>query len=208
MSSLAQTYWFPLYTFIRREGYSAHDAEDLVQGFVAKLIEKRYLVDVEPAKGRFRSFLLASLRHYLSNQRDHDRAAKRGGQQRILALDQLDAEARYQLEPATDLTPERLFQRRWVLALLDQAFKRLRDDYARAGRSDVYETLKPVLQADPDVPTYAKLGKQLGLSETAVKVAVHRLRARYRQILRDEVAQTVTADADLDAELNDLLNCL
>lgn len=208
MSSLAQTYWFPLYGFIRREGYSAQDAEDLTQEFITKLIEKQYLADVDPTKGRFRSFLLASLRHFLSNQRDRDLAAKRGGRHRFIALDQLDAEARYQLEPATDLTPERLFDRRWALALLDQVLNRLGDDYARTGRADVYETLKPVLQADPDAPTYAQLGKRLAMSETAIKVAVHRLRARYRQILRDEVAQTVAADADLDAELSDLLNCL
>ncbi len=208
LSSLAQTYWYPLYSFIRHQGCPAQDAEDLTQEFIAKLIEKQYLADVDPAKGRFRSFLLASLRHFLSNQRDHDRAAKRGGHNKLIALDQLDAEARYRLEPSTEMTPERLFDRRWALALLDRVLQRLRDDYVRSGRAKVYEALKPVLQADPDVPTYAKLGKQLAMSETAIKVAVHRLRTRYRQLLRDEVAQTVAADADLDAELNDLLNCL
>lgn len=205
---LLQSYWYPMYSFIRREGYPPQDAEDLTQEFVAKLIEKQYLADVDPAKGRFRSFLLASLRHFLSNQRDHDRALKRGGGRKVIALDGLDAEARYQLEPVTDLTPERLFDRRWALALLDRVLKRLRDDYARTGRANVYDALKPVLQADPDAPTYAKLGKQLTMTETAVKVAVHRLRTRYREMLREEVAQTVAADADLDAELKDLLNCL
>jgi RNA polymerase sigma factor (sigma-70 family) len=208
MSSLAHTYWFPLYGFVRRQGYSAQDAEDLTQEFIARLIEKQDLADIDPAKGRFRSFLLASLRHFLSNQRDRERAIKRGGDRNLIALDQMDAEARYQLEPATDVTPERLFDRRWALALLDQVFRRLRDDYARTGRTGVYDALKPVLLADPDVPTYAILGQQLAMSETAIKVAVHRLRTRFRQLLREEVAQTVAADADLDAELNDLLNCL
>lgn len=208
MASLAQTYWYPMYSFVRREGYGAADAEDLVQEFVATLIEKQYLADVDPAKGRFRCFLLASLRHFLSNQRDHDRAVKRGGGQKVIALDQLSAEARYQLEPATDVTPERLFVRRWTLALLDRVLGRLREDYVRTGRGDVYEALKPVLQCDPDAPTYLKLGQQLAMSETAIKVAVHRLRARYRELLREEVAQTVADDTDLDAELKELLDCL
>ena len=127
---------------------------------------------------------------------------------KVIALDALDAEARYQLEPATDITPERLFDRRWALALLEHVLQHLRDDYARTGRTQVYDALKPVLLSDPDVPTYARLGKQLAMSETAVKVAVHRLRTRFGQLLRDEVAQTVAEDADLDAEMHDLLNCL
>lgn len=208
VASLASAYWFPLYSFIRRQGYSAEDAEDLTQEFITRIIEKQDLASVDPSKGRFRSFLLVSLRHFLSNQRDRQRAAKRGGGHKVIALDGLDAEARYQLEPATNLTPQRLFDRHWALALLENVLKRLRDDYARTGRAQVYDALKPVLLCDPDAPTYAKLGKQLAMSETAIKVAVHRLRGRFGQLLRDEVAQTVAEDADLDAEMHDLLNCL
>ena len=208
LEELARSYWFPLYAFIRRQGRSAAQAEDLAQEFFARLLEKKYLADVDRSKGKFRSFLLASLKHFLANERDRSRALKRGGGAPLLALDALDAEARYALEPADTLTAERLFDRRWALAVLDQVMARLRRDYADSGRLALYAALKDCLARGTSALNYAQLADALGMTQWAVKVAAHRLRRRYRDLLRSEIAQTVDSPRQVEEEIAYLLNCL
>jgi RNA polymerase sigma-70 factor (ECF subfamily) len=206
LNELAQTYWFPLYAFLRRNGHNPAEAEDLVQGFFARLLEKNALASVDQAKGKFRSFLLASLKNFTANQRDHAHAAKRGGTQKILPLDAADAESRYALEPAHNLTPDRLFERRWALALLDNVLAQLRHDYAKRNQSQLFAALESHL-VGPAPDTYAALAQELAISESALKVAAHRLRKRYRDLLRQEVAQTLPAPAD-PAQINEELRAL
>jgi RNA polymerase sigma-70 factor (ECF subfamily) len=209
LDDLLRLYWFPLYAYLRRRGLSAHDAQDTTQSFLASLLERESLFDLYPARGKFRSFLLAALSHFLSNQRDHDAARKRG-RARTLSFDALSAEARYALEPADTLTPDRLFERRWALALLDQAVARLRAHHAAAGQAALFEALKPALTGD-DAQPYGAIAQSLGMSEGAVKVAAHRLRKRYRETLRGLVADTlggVPDKAAIDEEIAALLGCL
>jgi RNA polymerase sigma-70 factor (ECF subfamily) len=209
LQRLCETYWFPLYAFARRQGFHAEDAEDIVQGFFASLLEHNGLARVDRAKGRFRSFLLASLRHYISNFRDHRTAQKRGGGQELVSLDAAAAEERYHLEPADDgLTPERAFDRQWALALLDRALGRLRDEHAAADKTAHFAALQETLTGDRVAGGYAVLGAKLHMSEGAVKVAVHRLRQRYRDILREEVAATTSSPGEDEDELKTLLDAL
>ena len=207
MAQLAQAYWFPLYSFVRRQGNSPEDAEDLTQEFIARLLERHFLDQVDPGRGRFRWFLMACMRHFLSNEYDRRKAQKRGGR-KVVSFDAMTAEARYRAEPATSLTPEKLFDRSWALELLGRALERLKDQYIRSGHLEVYEALKHTLQGDSNAPTYATIGRRLEMNPVAVKVAACRLRTRYRELLRDELAQTVCSEADLDSELNDLLQSL
>jgi RNA polymerase sigma-70 factor (ECF subfamily) len=208
LEELAQAYWFPLYAYVRRQGRSAAEAEDLTQGFFARLLEKKSLAAADPEKGKFRSFLLASLKNFLANEWDKSVSLKRGGGRPLIALDALGAEARYALEPADDLTPERLFERRWALAVLDQVLVRLEKEYRDRQAAEVFEALKGCLAAESDTSAYAAVGRRLGMTEGAVKVAAHRLRKRYRDLLREEIAQTV-ATADLvDEEIRYLLGRL
>ena len=208
MEELARTYWFPLYAFIRRQGSAPEQAEDLTQEFFARLLEKEYLCGVDRAKGKFRSFLLASVKHFLSNERDKARAKKRGGGVLHLSLDTADAETHYRAEPADDMTPERLFERRWALAVLDQVLDRLRREYTDQGKAATFDALKGSLAGETDAPAYAHVAQRLGTTEGAVKVTAHRLRKRYREILRDEIAQTVSAPELVDEEIRYLLRCL
>lgn len=208
LAKLSQAYWFPIYSFIRRQGHSPQDAEDLTQEFVTRLIEKNYLAEIDASKGRFRSFLLACLRHFLSNEYDRVKAQKRGGGKRLIELDALAAESRYQMEPATHLSPDRLFDRRWAIELLDRTLSALREDYAARGQATLFEGLRHVLQGDSGNPDQATLAQQLGMTAGAVKVAISRLRSRYRELLRQEVAQTVSTDDELRAEMGELLACL
>jgi RNA polymerase sigma factor (sigma-70 family) len=211
LSELCGAYWFPLYAFVRRQGCGAVEAEDLTQEFFARLLEKNYLAAVDPAKGRFRSFLLVAMRHFLLNEWAKARAVKRGGGRRLLALDALDAEARYAAEPPDDLTPERLYERRWALAVLEGVLDRLRTEYSRAGKADLFETLKGCLTAEAAAPTHAEAARRLGMTEAAVRVAAHRLRRRYRDLLREEIAQTVADPrdaAEIEDEIGYLLRCL
>ncbi|MGV3531604.1 MAG: RNA polymerase sigma factor [Chthoniobacteraceae bacterium] len=200
-------YWYPLYTFLRRSGHSPHDAEDLTQAFLSDLIERSALVSVDPVKGRFRSFLIASLKNFLSHERERARALKRGGGVPLVELDALAAEERYAMEPSHALTPDRLFDRRWALTVLERALARVRSDYEDRGASDVFALLSPLLTGGGTAP-YAELGAQLGMTEGAVKVAAHRLRQQYRDALRNEVAETVTGPTEVSAELRDLLAAL
>jgi RNA polymerase sigma-70 factor (ECF subfamily) len=209
LDDLLRLYWFPLYAYLRRRGLSPHDAQDTTQSFLASLLERDALFALSPARGKFRSFLLAALSHFLSNQRDHDAAHKRGRAQ-TLSFDALSAEARYALEPADTLTPDRLFDRRWALALLDHALAQLQSSYADAGQAALFDALKPALTGDDALP-YAAIGQGLGMTEGAVKVAAHRLRKRYRDTLRALVADTLGDAPDkaaVDEEIAALLRCL
>jgi len=208
LEQLIRAYWFPLYAYLRRQGRPAGQAEDLVQEFLMRLLERKDLARVDRAKGRFRSFLLACLKHFLANEHDKAQALKRGGGLRVIALDALDAEARYALEPADKMTPERLFDRRWALAVLDQVLNRLREEYVSAGKEPFYEAIKDCLAPDRDRLSYSQIAPRLGMTQGALKVAVHRMRRRYRELLRDEIAQTVDSPGQIDDEIAYLLDCL
>jgi RNA polymerase sigma-70 factor (ECF subfamily) len=207
LAALCAAYWYPLYAFIRREGHSAHEAADLAQGFFARLLENDGLVGVDRRKGRFRSFLIASCKHFLSNERDRARTLKRGGGRQLLTIDARDAEGRYVREPAHALTPERLFDRRWALTLLDHVLDRLGEELASEGKGPLFEALKPALMGERSMP-HAQLAEELGMTEGAVRVAAHRLRTRYRELLRDEIAQTLDDPDDVDDEIRDLFASL
>jgi RNA polymerase sigma factor (sigma-70 family) len=208
LAVLCQSYWQPIYAYIRRDGHDPHTAEDLTQAFFAALLEPGALAGVAQSKGKFRAFLLASCRHFLGHQRDHDRAAKRGGGKRLLSIDARDAEGRYLREPADHLTPEALFVRRWALALLECVLDDLRGEYTGAGKSELFDALKSTLTGDPRSAPYAEIGRQLAMSEGAVQVAVHRLRGRYRTALRARIAATVADPDDIDEEIRDLFAAL
>ena len=205
LAQLCQAYWYPLYSFVRRRGYSPHDAQDLTQAFFAQLLEKRGLERVDPELGRFRTFLLASLKNFLANDWDRAHARKRGGGQTIVSLDEESAESRYQLEPSHDMTPERHFERQWAMTLLDQVLDALRDEYHAEGKGDLFEELKAVLIGQPEA--YADMAARLRRSEGAIKVAVHRLRHRYRELMRARIAETV-GEGDVEDELRHLLAVL
>ena len=208
LEELIQAYWFPLYAYIRRQGQPAVQAEDLVQGFLTRLLEKKDLARVDRAKGRFRSFLLASLKHFMANEYYKRRALKRGGSVRVISLDALDAEARYAVEATHDMTPDRLFDRRWALAVLDQVLSRLRREYTNTGKAALFDTIKDCLTPHRGRLSYAPLAQCLGMTQGALKVAVHRMRRRYRDLLRDEIAQTVDSPLQVEEEIAYLMNCL
>jgi RNA polymerase sigma-70 factor (ECF subfamily) len=208
LEKLCRTYWYPLYAFVRRQGHGPADAQDLTQAFFARIIEKHGLGGVDRAKGRFRSFLLASMKHFLANEWDRARAQKRGGGLQFTSLDAKSAETRYSLEPADPMTPEKIFDRRWALTLLDEVLSALRREYGVAGNAELFEALKGTLTAEADAAPYADVGRALGMSEGAVKVAVHRLRRRYREILRAEIAETVADPGEVEDELKHLVAVL
>jgi RNA polymerase sigma factor (sigma-70 family) len=205
LAQLCQAYWYPLYSFVRRRGYSPHDAEDLTQAFFAQLLEKGGLERVDPELGRFRTFLLASLKNFLANDWDRAHARKRGGGQKIVSLDEKSAEARYQLEPSHDMTPERHFERQWAMTLLDKVLDALHNEYHAEGKGDLFEERKLAFIGQPG--TYAGMAARLRRSEGAIKVAVHRLRHRYRELMRARIAETVGA-GDVEDELRHLLAVL
>ena len=198
-------YWYPVYAFIRRQGYHPEDGADLTQEFFARVLEKNYFHDADPARGRFRAFLCASIRHFLSNERDRARALKRGGKQPPISLDVETADGRYQLEPRNDLTPEKLFDRHWALMLLERVLARLREEQVSAGKAELFDHLKGFLTGDSATVRYIDVARPLGMTEGAVKVAVHRLRRHFREMLVQEIAETVSSPADIDAEIEYLL---
>ena len=202
LARLCEIYWYPLYAFVRRQGDSPHDAQDLTQEFFALLLEKGWLGDVQRERGRFRSFLLAAMKHFLANARDHARAAKRGGGLIALPLDDEIAEARYQRETAEHVSAEQLYDQRWAQALLAQVMTRLRREMEEAGKLAQFEALKFCLTGEKAL--YADVGRKLGINENAVKVAVHRLRSRYRALLRAEISETVATPEEVDDELRHL----
>jgi len=207
LEQLCRAYWYPLYAFVRREGSSAVDAQDLTQEFFARLLEKNYLAQVERQKGKFRSFLLAALRHFLADQRDRARAVKRGGGADCLSLDAQTAEQRYCLEPVDRMDAEKIYERRWAMTLLEQALTRLRDENIAAGKLELFERLRDFVAGESDISS-AEAAAQMGLTESAVKSALHRLRQRYRELVREEVAHTVAGPAEIDAELRYLITVM
>ena len=208
LATLCESYWYPVYAFLRRRGLKAADAQDLTQGFFALLLEKDYVRAADRELGRFRTFLLTAVSRYLSKERERNRAQKRGGGNPAFSLDFDAGELRYQNEPADEWTPERLFERRWALTVLDRVLERLGQDYADQGKEELFSHLKVFLTGASGLPSYAELAEPLNLSEGAVKVAVHRLRRRYRELLRQEIAGTVSAPEDVADELNCLLAAL
>ncbi|MGC9455544.1 MAG: RNA polymerase sigma factor [Phycisphaerae bacterium] len=208
LGELIDIYWFPLYAFVRRQGEPPETAEDVVQGFFTTLLEKGYLKQVDRSRGKFRSFLLAAVKHYLSKHRDKRRAQKRGGGKTILNLDAAAAETRYAMEPTDAMTPERLFERQWALSVLELVLNRLQGEYAAAGKRKLYQALEPCLTAGAAEVDYDSVSSKLGMTAGALRVASHRLRRRYRDLLREEIAQTVDSPAQIEEEIAYLLNCL
>lgn len=207
MAELCGMYWYPLYAFIRRRGYDATEAEDLTQEFFARLLDKHYLAGVAPEKGKFRSFLLAAVKHFLANEYDRVQAQKRGGGRKVIALDALRADSRYGLEPTDEATPEKLFERGWALTVLSEVLARLATEMAAEGKTRLFEGLRGFLTGGDEV-SYAEAGARLGMTAGAAKVAVHRLRRRYRQLLRDQIAETVADPAEIDDEIRYLISCV
>jgi RNA polymerase sigma factor (sigma-70 family) len=208
LADLCQAYWYPLYAFLRRRGNIADDARDLTQGFFAALLEKDYLADADPERGRFRSFLLTAVSRFAAKEHDRAAALKRGGGQRFLPIDFNDGEQRYLREPADNWTPQRIFERRWALTLLDRTLARLRHEHEASGKLAHFDALKTFLTGQAGAPSLRQVAEQLEMTEGAVKVAVHRLRQKYRELLRAEIAQTVAAEEEVDSELALLLAAL
>ncbi len=208
LASLCQLYWYPLYAYARRRLPTPEDAQDLTQGFFAVLLEKEYLRQADRQRGSFRSFLLTAFKHYLAKERDRANAQKRGGGLAHLPLDFQAGERRYQLEPTHAADAEALYERRWALTLLEQTLARLRDELTRAGKERWFEALKATLTGEDAPRPYAELAGELGVSAEAVKVTVYRLRRRYAELLRTEIAQTVGSEAEVEDELRSLFAAL
>jgi RNA polymerase sigma factor (sigma-70 family) len=204
LERLCQTYWYPLYAYARRAGHSAHDAEDLTQGFFTRLLEKDYLRPVSREKGRFRTFLLTAWKRFLANEWDHQHAQKRGGFSRTIAIDQDFAESRFAAEPSHNLRPDVLYDRQWALTLLEKTMNQLQQEYLATGRLALFQSLQNCLaKTEPALP-YAETAARLGLTEAAVKMAVHRLRTRYREILQEKIAETVSSPEEVEEEIHHL----
>jgi RNA polymerase sigma-70 factor (ECF subfamily) len=208
LEELCRTYWYPLYAYVRRHGHSREDAEDLTQGFFARLLEKNYLEGVTSEKGKFRAFLLVALKRFLANEWDRANRLKRGGGQTLLSLDWEDAETRYQINPADNLSPDKLYDRAWALIVLERVITRLRDESGSDGKGALYEQLKSFLMMGTSEIPYACAAADLKMTEGAVRVAVHRLRKRYRELLREEIAQTLANPAHADEEMQALFSAL
>jgi RNA polymerase sigma factor (sigma-70 family) len=207
LERLCRTYWYPLYAYVRREGYSPADAQDLTQEFFASLLRRDSFAHVAPEKGRFRSFLVAAMRHFLSDQRDRAQTLKRGGRAEVISLDAQEAENRYRLEPVDCLDAEKIYERRWAMMLVEQALTRLRGESAAAGKSELFERLRRFVAGESEL-TWGKAAAELGLSEGAMKAAVHRLRERYRVLLRDEIAHTVADPEEIEEEVRYLVRVI
>ena len=208
LEKLCRTYWRPIYGFVRRQGTESEEAKDLTQGFFALLLERRDLETVRKEKGRLRCYLLTSLKHFLTNEHNHAMAIKRGEGQRLIPLDQLHQREHADFEPADTSTADQIYERRWALALLDQVLTRLAAEYRAAGHVLLFERLKASLTDEPDRPSQAQIADELGMTENAVKQAFHRLRERYRQLLREEIAHTVMLPGDIEDELRHLIAVL
>jgi DNA-directed RNA polymerase specialized sigma24 family protein len=208
LATLCRTYWHPVYSFVRRSGYQPDQAQDLTQGFFLVLLEKHYVGDADRQRGRFRSFLLTSVKHFLSNERDRANALKRGGSRLPVSIDAIEAEGWYAPAATVTATPESLFERRWALSLLAQVMARLRAEFAAAGKLAQFETMSSFLNCDPEGGGYEALAARLGMSAGALRTAVHRMRHRYRAILRAEIAETVSTPEEIDEEIRFLLAAL
>jgi RNA polymerase sigma factor (sigma-70 family) len=208
LETLCQTYWFPVYAYLRRWGHSQDAAEDYTQGFFAHLLERDGFRLADRERGRFRSFLLSTLKHFVSNEQDKQRALKRGGGRTILSLDLAEAEGRYAVQSGQTASPERAFERSWALTILASAMTRLQGELAHRGKGDLFDHLKGYMTADQNTVPYEATARALGMTENAVKVAVHRLRRRYRELLKDEIAQTVSDEQQIDDEIGRLFAAL
>ena len=204
ISSLCQTYWFPLYAYLRKRGYDPHQAEDYIQSFFVHMLEKHYLRRIEPNRGKFRSFLLIALKRFVADQHDLAQAFKRGGGHKKISIDIGFAEDKYALEPVSDLSPERIFEKSWALAVLEQTMARLEAEFKNMNKQKLFHSLKVYLGGEGDLVPYRNAAADLDMTEDAVKAAVYRLRRQYRQLLRNEIAQTVTSNKQIDEEINDL----
>jgi RNA polymerase sigma-70 factor (ECF subfamily) len=209
LEELCRSYWYPLYAYLRKKGYSQHDAQDLTQGFIFQLLERRSLERVQPQKGKFRSFLLASLNYFIADERDRSQAQKRGGGRELLSLELNEAEGRYASEAiGHDYSPENLYERRWAVTLLDCVLARLAREFADAGREELFGTLQAFLVEGSSGKSYREIAKETGLSEEAIKKAVQRMRRRYYELFRQEIAQTVATPAEVEEELRHLCDVL
>ena len=208
LAELCQKYWFPLYAYVRRRVHDTAEAQDLTQEFFARLLEKELLAQATPDRGRFRSFLLTAMQNFLTNEWRKAQATKRGGGQRILSLDFSAGDSRLNFEPGYDWTAERIFERNWSITLLEHVLTRLRDEYTTAGKEQLFAALRPYISNNRDEGSFAAVAEKLEMTEGAAKVAAHRLRKRYRELLRAELAQTVADHADVDAEIAWLFNAL
>jgi RNA polymerase sigma factor (sigma-70 family) len=207
LEQLCRTYWYPLYAYVRRRGYSSEDAEDLTQEFFLRLLRKNFLAQVDPSKGRFRSFLLAAINHIMANEWDQRNAVKRGGRVTFLALDLASAEQRF-VETSLERSPEQIFERCWALAFLQEVLGRLRAEVVQAGRAAHFEELKVFLTGDKPPDSYAALAGKLGTNEVALRKEVQRLRHRYGELLREEIVRTVASPAEVEDELCHLFTVL
>ncbi len=208
LEKLCRTYWYPLYAYLRRWGSNPEEAQDLTQEFFARLLAKDYLAKADPQKGKFRTFLLAGLKNLVCDELDKASRLKRGGGQAVISIDEQAAEGRYGLEPADELTPDRLFDRSWGAMLLERAASRLREEYVLAGKAGLYEELTEFRLDVGEQRVYAEVAAQLGLSENAVKSAIRRMRQRHHQLVRDEIAQTVADPSEVDEEIRYLLGVM
>jgi RNA polymerase sigma-70 factor (ECF subfamily) len=208
LAELCRSYWYPLYAFVRRKGHSPHDAEDLTQAFFARLLEENYIADADRERGRFRTYLLAALTHFLADEWDKARRLKRGGGREMISFDAASAEERYRLEPVDQLDAAKLYERRWVTTLFDKVLARLEEEFRDSGKGELFDGLKSCLLAEDSGTSYAHLGARLGLKEDAVKQAVHRMRRRYRELFREEIAQTVAGPGEVEDELKHLFAVL
>jgi RNA polymerase sigma-70 factor (ECF subfamily) len=204
LTQLCERYWHPLYAYLRRSGHGVDEAQDLTQAFFARILEKRTFREADPERGRFRSFLLASLKNFAANERERAHTKKRGGPIPPLSFEFETAEERYQIDPPDDETPETVFDKRWALTLLENVLERLRAEMAKSKQDNRFEQLKLFLTGEKAGVGYAELGTQLGMSEGAVKVAVHRLRRRFRDLVREEIAQTVSSADEVEDEMRHL----
>ena len=208
LASLCRAYWYPLYAYVRRQGHPVEDAQDLTQEFFARLLERKYLRRADPNRGRFRTFLLTSLKHFLINEWNKANREKRGGGRQIISLDAEKTETRFRAEPADDRSPDKAFERRWAMVLLDRVLDQLHDEFAAAERGQLFEELKSCLTDDENQNTYTEIGRRLGMTESNLKVTVHRLKRRYRELLRAEIARTVEDPKAVDEEMRHLFAAL
>ena len=208
LEQLCENYWYPLYAYVRRRGFSADESNDLTQSFFAQLLEKNSIEHADPDRGKFRTFLLTSLKNFISNQWRSDQAQKRGGHLKKFSLEIARGEEKYAMEPVDSATPESLFDRRWAMTLLATTFEKLQEEYEKNNRAELFNKIKPYLVGNNDKVPYRDVSESLGITENAVKVAVHRLRKRCGVLLRDEIAQTVSTEEEIDEELRDMFATL
>ena len=205
LETLCRAYWYPIYVYVRRKGHGPDDAEDLTQEFFVRFLAGNYLASVDRERAKFRSYLLGALNHFLADAWDHAHRVKRGGGQANQPFDVRSGESRYTLEPVAELTPDRLFDRGWALTVLDQVISRLRQEYEQSGKSPLFDKLSAFLPGDAEPDSYGELARELGMTEGAVRVAVHRLRRRYGELFSAEVAHTVSSPAEIHDEMRYLL---